>query len=137
MQFRQKLLQPPDVWTSGSAMVGISNLSQGLSLDWIVNEQVHTNLILEEEDERSDFERSMAELFSEGLVTLDYIQDLFEQEQVFKDNLERIQRDLADKYIVVCGGEIFDGDTLKEAETKAREKYKNRPTYSYSPTAEL
>ncbi len=108
-----------------------------IGLDRIVNEQVHTNIILKEEDERTDFEKSMAELFSEGLVTLDYIQDVFEQEQIFKNNFERIQKDFPDKYIVVCGGEIFDGETLKDAETKARERYKNRPTYSYSPTTEF
>jgi hypothetical protein len=139
MQFRQQLLptQPTNVWTSGCAVVGISNLSQGSIFDWKVDQQVHVNIIIGNQDERSDFEKSVAELFSKGLVTLDYVQDVFKQEQIFRDNFERIQMDYPNKYIVVCGGEIFDGETLKDAETKAYEKYRNRPTYSYSPTVEL
>jgi hypothetical protein len=91
----------------------------------------------EEQDELSAFEESMTELLKEGLVTSDYVQDVFQQEQVFKDNFERIKKEFPDKDIVVCAGEIFAGETLKDAERKAHDKFGNRPTYSYSPTVEL
>jgi|GEM_PF-6911821 len=145
MQIRQHLLPTPltNVWTSGAAIHEISNISDHLPSDWIVNDlvnisrtpEVYTNF--EEQDELSAFEESMKELLKDGLVTSGYVQDVFQQEQVFKDNFERIRIEFPDKDIVVCGGEIFVGETLKDAERKAHDKYKNRPTYSYSPTVEL
>ncbi len=83
------------------------------------------------------FEQSLIDLLKEGLITRDYMQDLFKQEQIFKDNLEQIKKDFPNKTIVVCGDEIFEADTLKEAERKAHDKYSGRPTYSYSPIVEL
>lgn len=137
MQFRNQQIHAT-VWNNSPVVSVTANFEEKT-----VNERVHLNTTpnvdssIEEQDDLSEFEKSVAELFSQELVNLDYIQDLFQQEQVFKDNFEQIQKDLAGKYIVVCGGEIFDGETLKEAETRAREKYNDRPTYSYSPTVEL
>lgn len=144
MLVRQQLFptQPTNIWTSGDAIFEISNIFH-LALDWIVNDRfdmsrtpdVYTNF--KEQDEPSAFEKSMEGLLKEGVVTYDYVQDIFQQEQLFKDNFERIKKEFPDKDIVVCGGEIFVGETLEDAEGIARDKYKNRPTYSYSPTIEL
>ncbi len=145
MRVRQQLLltPPTNVWIS-KVIYQISSVSQ--DLEWTVDEQVNTGRtpdvytsqeLLQEQDEPSGFEKSMIELLKEGLVTSDYVQDVFQQEQLFKDNFERVKKEFPNKDIAVCGGEIFVGDTLKDAEKKAHDKYKNRPTYSYSPTIEI
>lgn len=49
------------------------------------------------------------------VVTSNYVH-VFQQEQLFKDDFERIQKEYPEKDIVVCGGEVFVCDTLEDAE---------------------
>lgn len=140
---RQFPADPPQkVWNSGDIMVLIYHVPSVDPLHWNVNDHVNANKTPEEftslkvTQELSEFEKSMMELVTEGLATEEYVQDVFKQEQIFKDNFERSTREHPNEAIVVCGDEIFVGDSLDDLESKAQKKYPDRPPYSYSPTIE-
>lgn len=142
------------VWSSGDTIVityyNLNEISPFFKpylpqkpLQWELNDfitdtstpEVFTTV--EPEQELSEFERSMMELVKEGLASDEYVQDVFQQEQIFRDNFDRINKENPNHAIVVCGGEIFVGDSIKELEKQAKAKYPKRPTYSYTPSVEF
>lgn len=55
--------------------------------------------------------------------------EVLEQKKVLAEKMPSLQ-DGKGKIVVVCGGEIFLGETFNEAWGKAREKYGYKPFYS-------
>ncbi len=109
---------------------------------WNVNKSIRVGITpaifstSEEEREISELEYTIMGLIKNGSITEDNAVDMFTQEQIFNDKFEELKMKHADKEIIVCGNEIFLGDSFEEALEKARSKHQNRLFYSYSPTKE-
>jgi hypothetical protein len=78
-----------------------------------------------------DLEKSMASLQKRGLLKDKDFIEILEQRKILDEKRDTLSQ-YEGKVIVVCGGEIFVGENLNEAVTKARAKYKERPYYAKS-----
>lgn len=91
---------------------------------------------VEEPSSQSDFEKNITELVKKEIVTEEYAQDIFKQEQIFKDCAEELLEDQTNNEILVCGDKIFTGTTFEEVLKKARSEFPKRPYYSFSTKTE-
>lgn len=85
-----------------------------------------------ESPEMTELERAVQELLASGRLTEEYAMDLFTQEAIFQDQKEELLQRFHGKEVVICGGEIFVGETLSEAQEKAVEKHPGRPFFAAS-----
>ncbi|MEX2706801.1 MAG: hypothetical protein Q6352_016330 [Candidatus Freyrarchaeum guaymaensis] len=79
----------------------------------------------------SDFENYLASLEKMGLLKRKDFVEIMKQRKILEEKRETLSK-YKGKVVVVCGGEIFVGDTLDEAVEKAKAKHKNKPFYSES-----
>jgi len=59
----------------------------------------------------------------------DFEEDLARQERIFMDRADELLARHPDKFIAVCGGEVFVGDTDGEAVSMARAAHPGRPFF--------
>jgi len=55
--------------------------------------------------------------------------DLARQEAIFEERAGELLAEHPDKFIAVCGGEVFVGDTDAEAVSRARAAHPGRPFF--------
>ena len=73
--------------------------------------------------------KKLIELRDKGLITNEELLEILEQHALLIEKDDELLEHEG-KVAVMCGGELFIGDTLNDAVAKARVKYGNRPYYS-------
>lgn len=119
------------------ATFGFDNLLQIIIVDF-TDKRTHytiipfttTTLILK--TILSELENTVAKWLAKGTVNESYVVDLFTQESIFEMKKTELESKYPDKEIVVCGGEIFVGDSFDESVNQASQKHPKRPFYSHS-----
>lgn len=71
----------------------------------------------------------LKELQDKGFITEQTMMEILSQHVLFLERLSELHQH-SGKVAVMCGGELFIGDTLNDAVTKAKSKYGDRPYYS-------
>lgn len=126
------LEQEPRIFYPMAVIMNIWNTNKAIRLG--ITPPVFSTL--QESMQISELEHTIMRLIEKGSITEEYAVDMFRQEQIFNDNFEKLQTQYKNKEIVVCGDEIFIGDSFDEALQKATAKYPNRPFYAYSSKKE-
>lgn len=90
------------------------------------------DLWLSQEPEMVRVEDSLSVLEEKGVIGDSFIREVLRQKRIFEDNRKELEEKNYGKTIVACGGDIFVGEDLDDALSKARKKHGERPYYSES-----
>lgn len=85
-----------------------------------------------EELRADDFDISLMESLEKGLITEEWVVDLYIQQQLLQDHIEELMAQHPGKVVTAIGGEFFIGSSVEEAMFRGRLKYPNRPFYATS-----
>jgi hypothetical protein len=81
---------------------------------------------------RDSLRTSLSALVDKGFFKSEDMSEIMQQEVIFENWRARKGNGFIGKTIVVCGGEVFVGDTLVEAVRKSKEKFGDKPYYTES-----
>lgn len=87
--------------------------------------------VTSEDEKISNFKELLYLLRGKKFFNEDDFNEILEQRKLL-DSKRDILSQHQGQVVVVCGGELFFGNTLDEAVKKARKKYKDKPSYSES-----
>lgn len=124
-------------WPTFGSRFGFQLIVDVIISDW-TNRRIHAyytpivELTFDVEEQISAVDDTISRLLAKGNINEEYVVDFFTQEAIFENKKSELQLKYPDKEVLVCGGEIFTGDSFEELEKNAKEKYPNYPFYSHS-----
>lgn len=124
-------------WPTFGSRFGFQLIVDVIIVDW-TNKRIHAHytpfaeLTFEIEEQISAVDDAISQLLAKEDVNEEYVVDFFTQEAIFENKKSELKLKYSDKEVLVCGGEIFVGNSFDDLEKNAKERYPNRPFYSHS-----